>query len=123
VWSFAVTARPVAQLGSEGTRVTLASVRDGYVALPFAGRLGEPRRFPPGGRAGLLGWQRPGAEQDGPAHRALRPILIMAGCDPALPLLEAPLGLLDPPVGFSWWPCPSREALRLAAAGLVHGTR
>ena len=35
-------------------------------------------------------------------------------------LLEAPLGLLDPPVAFSWWPCPSQEALRLAADGLVH---
>jgi len=30
------------------------------------------------------------------------------------------LGLLDPPVAFTWWPCPSQEALRLAAAGLVH---
>jgi hypothetical protein len=34
--------------------------------------------------------------------------------------LEIPLGLLDPPVAFSWWPCPSGEALSLAAAGLVH---
>ena len=49
-----------------------------------------------------------------------RPTLVAAGCDPALPLLEAPLALLDPPVAFTWWPCPSREALRLAAAGLVH---
>ena len=49
-----------------------------------------------------------------------RPALVAAGCDPALPLLEVPLGQLDPPVAFSWWPCPSREALRLAAAGLVH---
>jgi molybdate-binding protein len=45
---------------------------------------------------------------------------VAAGCDPALPLLETPLGLLDPPAAFSWWPCPSREALELAAAGLVH---
>lgn len=44
----------------------------------------------------------------------------MAGCDPALPLLEAPLGLLDPPVGFAWWPCGSAEALSLASRGLVH---
>ncbi len=44
----------------------------------------------------------------------------MAGCDPALPLLETPLALLDPPVGFAWWPCGNGEALRLAAAGLVH---
>jgi molybdate-binding protein len=44
----------------------------------------------------------------------------VAGCDPALPLLETPLALLDPPVGFAWWPCGNGEALRLAAAGLVH---
>jgi molybdate-binding protein len=44
----------------------------------------------------------------------------VAGCDPALPLLAPPLALLDPPVAFAWWPCGSREALRLAAAGLVH---
>jgi molybdate-binding protein len=49
-----------------------------------------------------------------------RPTLVAAGCDPALPLLKAPLGLLDPPVAFAWWPCPSREALELAAKGLVH---
>ncbi len=49
-----------------------------------------------------------------------RPTLVVAGCDPALPLLSEPLGLLDPPIAFSWWPCASREALRLAAAGLVH---
>lgn len=45
---------------------------------------------------------------------------MVAGGDPALPLLETPLALLDPPVAFSWWPCSSGEALRLAAAGLVH---
>jgi molybdate-binding protein len=49
-----------------------------------------------------------------------RPTLVVAGCDPALPLLETPLALLDPPVAFAWWPCGSGEALRLAAAGLVH---
>jgi molybdate-binding protein/DNA-binding XRE family transcriptional regulator len=58
--------------------------------------------------------------------RTVRPIgppratLVVAGCDPALPLLEMPLALLDPPVAFTWWPCGSREALRLASAGLVH---
>ena len=49
-----------------------------------------------------------------------RPTLVVAGCDPAMPLLETPLGLLDPPVAFTWWSCPSEEALRLADAGLVH---
>jgi molybdate-binding protein len=49
-----------------------------------------------------------------------RPALVVAGCDPALPLLETPLARLDPPVGFTWWACGSGEALRLAEAGLVH---
>lgn len=49
-----------------------------------------------------------------------RPTLVVAGCDPALPLLATPLSLLDPPVAFAWWPCGSGEALRLAQAGLVH---
>ena len=49
-----------------------------------------------------------------------RPTLVLAGCDPAIPLLETPLALLDPPVALSWWPCGSQEALELAADGLVH---
>ena len=49
-----------------------------------------------------------------------RPTVVVAGCDPALPLLATPLSLLDPPVAFAWWPCGSGEALRLARAGLVH---
>jgi molybdate-binding protein/transcriptional regulator with XRE-family HTH domain len=49
-----------------------------------------------------------------------RPTVVIAGCDPALPLLSEPLGLLDPPIALRWWPCASEEALRLAAAGLVH---
>jgi putative molybdopterin biosynthesis protein len=49
-----------------------------------------------------------------------RSTLVVAGCDPALPLLAYPLALLDPPVAFVWWPCGSGEALRLARQGLVH---
>jgi molybdate-binding protein/transcriptional regulator with XRE-family HTH domain len=49
-----------------------------------------------------------------------RPTLVLAGCDPAMPLLETPLALLDPPVAFTWWPCGSQEALELVADKLVH---
>jgi molybdate-binding protein/transcriptional regulator with XRE-family HTH domain len=49
-----------------------------------------------------------------------RSTLVVAGCDPALPLLAYPLALLDPPVAFAWWPCGSGAALRLARQGLVH---
>jgi molybdate-binding protein/transcriptional regulator with XRE-family HTH domain len=115
-----VAARPVARLGGDGARVTLASVGDEYVALPLRGVTASPGGFlPAGGLAEGTDSDRARSRQVGPIG-PLRPVLVVAGCDPALPLLRAPLGLLDPPVGFSWWPCPSREALRLAAAGLVH---
>ncbi len=121
----AVTARPVAALGPPGTRVSLAPVGEGFVALPLS----------PDMSAGFLPADavvaRPGgptaepASQAGPGARVEpivppQPTLVVAGCDPALPLLATPLSRLDPPVGFSWWPCSSAEALRLAAAGLVH---
>ena len=116
-----VAVMPVAPLGGKGARVTLASIGDGYVALPLRGMTVSRGGFLPAG--GLV------AEDDrerGRPSRTVRPFgpprptLVAAGCDPALPLLEAPLGLLDPPVAFTWWPCPSREALKLAADGLVH---
>ena len=80
------------------------AVRSGTGAgATWAGRLG----------AGRSSWD---VRPTGP----LRPTLVVAGCDPALPLLAGPLSLLDPPLAFSWWPCSSRDALELAAAGLVH---
>ncbi len=113
-----VAARPVAPLGGRGARVTLAPMGEGFVALPLSGATVSRAGFLPAG--GLAA----GAAAD-PGERVRpvgppRPMLVAAGCDPALPLLESPLGLLDPPVGFTWWPCPSREALGLAADGLVH---
>ena len=115
-----VEAAPVAPLGAAGARVTLAPVVDRYVALPLRGGAVSRAGFLPAG--GLL------ASTDGEPGRSRqirpigppRPTLVAAGCDPALPLLEYPLGLLDPPIAFSWWPCPSPDALQLAAGGLVH---
>ena len=118
-----VVARPVAPVGGEGARVTLAPVGDGLVALPLSGATVSRAGFLP---AGGLAADAGGADREPGAGLQVRPIgpprptLLAAGCDPALPLLESPLGLLDPPVAFSWWPCPSREALGLAAEGLVH---
>ncbi len=105
--------RPLAPLGPAGGRVSLAAVGDALVALPLSGASAARAGFlPAGGRV------------QGPAEVTplgpQRPTLVVAGCDPALPLLELPLSLLDPPVSFIWWPCASHEALRLAADGLVH---
>jgi len=127
-----VQARPVAAAGAEGSRVALAAVGDGFVALPLHADTAARAGFGPAG--GLVvggpasgGTTGDGAMSDGvPGSIAVRPIgpprptLVVAGCDPALPLLETPLALLDPPVAFAWWPCGSGEALRLAAAGMVH---
>jgi putative molybdopterin biosynthesis protein len=109
-----VPARPVARLGGAGARAAVAPVGDSLVALPLAGDTATRAGFLPAG--GLVG-RKPGSVRPiGPP----RPTLVVAGCDPALPLLETPLGLLDPPVAFAWWPCGSEQALRLAADGLVH---
>jgi molybdate-binding protein len=108
---------------------------EGFVALPLAGPTASRAGFlPAGGQATGMpaggGQAEGGQAEGGQAGRARpvqvrpigppRPTLVMAGCDPAMPLLETPLSLLDPPVALSWWPCPSLAALELAAAGLVH---
>jgi molybdate-binding protein/DNA-binding XRE family transcriptional regulator len=118
-----------------GERVMLASVGDRFVALPLRGDAGTGLGFlpagglavpngltvPPGlaaplGLPGTASFRVIAVRPIGPP----RPTLVVAGCDPALPLLATPLSLLDPPVAFAWWPCGSGEALRLAEAGLVH---
>ncbi|HEY1641189.1 MAG TPA: substrate-binding domain-containing protein [Streptosporangiaceae bacterium] len=115
-------ASPVAPLAPAGGRVALAPVGERLVALPLTGATATRAGFlPAGGRAAPEdpGPGRPGISLVRPIGPP-RPTLLVAGCDPALPLIEAPLALLDPPVAFAWWPCGSSEALRLAADGLVH---
>jgi putative molybdopterin biosynthesis protein len=112
-----VLARPVAPVSAPGSRVALATVGDTFVALPLDADLAARLGF--GAAGGLLvrgGGNQVAVRPIGPP----RPTVVVAGCDPALPLLETPLALLDPPLAFAWWPCGSGEALRLAAAGLVH---
>ncbi len=108
-----VRVRSLAPLGPAGSRVSLAPVGDSFVALPLAGATVARAGFAAaGGRA-------TGTDEVVPLGPP-RPTLVVAGCDPALPLLEVPLSLLDPPVSFAWWPCASQEALNLASDGLVH---
>jgi putative molybdopterin biosynthesis protein len=131
-----VTASPVAPPDGPGGRVLLAPVGDRFVALPLRGDAAAGMGFVaaggqavlPAAAAGIAGPADGAGAAAGPAAGTIavrpiappRPTLVVAGCDPALPLLAPPLALLDPPVAFAWWPCGSREALRLAAAGLVH---
>ncbi|HLI41313.1 MAG TPA: substrate-binding domain-containing protein [Streptosporangiaceae bacterium] len=132
-----VLATPVAGAVAPGSRVALAAVGDRFVALPLAADTAARAGFGPAGglvagpaagrAAAPAGGAPDGGSGPGPGAAVPvrpigppRPTLVVAGCDPALPLLETPLALLDPPVAFAWWPCGSAEALRLAAAGLVH---
>ena len=108
-----VPVREIAPLGGEGSRVSLAPMGETLVALPLSGATVTRAGFTPA--SGRVSGERQ-VTPLGPR----RPTLVVAGCDPALPLLELPLSLLDPPVEFLWWPCASHEALSLAAAGLVH---
>ena len=115
-----VLARLVAPVSRPGSRVALATVGDAFVALPLDTDLAARLGF---GAAGGLMVHGGGSQGAQIAVRPIgppRPTVVVAGCDPALPLLETPLALLDPPLAFAWWPCGSGEALRLAAAGLVH---
>jgi putative molybdopterin biosynthesis protein len=108
-----VPVRPVEALGAPGSRVALAPVGDTLVALPLSGPTVTRVGFVAAG--GRVAGPRSAVPMGPP-----RPTLVVAGCDPALPLLELPLSLLDPPVSFLWWRCASREALALASDGLVH---
>ena len=115
-------------LDGSGGRMLLAPVGERFVALPLRGDAAAGMGFLAAGGLTVVPAApgAPGAPSVPTDTIAVRPIdpprptLVVAGCDPALPLLAAPLGLLDPPVSFAWWPCGSQEALRLAAAGLVH---
>jgi putative molybdopterin biosynthesis protein len=135
-----VTAVSVTPLRGRADRVALAPVGDRFVALPLrgdtgaglgflpAGGLANPANFTVSAVAASAASNSPASNgtDAGPEVIAVRPIgpprptLVVAGCDPALPLLATPLSLLDPPVAFAWWPCGSAAALRLASQGLVH---
>lgn len=98
-------------------RVELARVGPRLVAVPLIGSVAARAGFSPAGAVTEDSSTSPWRVRPlGPS----RPTLVVAGCDPALPLLSGPLAMLDPPVGLSWWPCSTSDALALASAGLVH---
>jgi len=123
-----VTATSVAPAAGSGRRVLLAPVGDRFVALPLRGDRAAVLGFLPAGGLAVAPASAPLGAADAAEPEAicvrpvgpLRPTLVVAGCDPALPLIATPLALLDPPVAFAWWPCGSAEAPRLVGEGLVH---
>src|SRR5437762_3464997 len=108
---------------SDGTKLRLARQARGLSQQQLAGVAGVTRQAV---SAVESGHSDPSLRVALGLARALGPIGAprptggVTGCAPALPQLETPLGRLAPPLAFTWWPCGSGEALRLAAAGLVH---
>ncbi|HUY57370.1 MAG TPA: substrate-binding domain-containing protein [Candidatus Micrarchaeaceae archaeon] len=109
-------ARPVVATSLGPTRpparARLAEVWDHWVALPQVGDTAMIAGFTPadgriadGNRAQLWGHGRS---------------LVVAGCDPALPLLAAPVAATRSGWTVAWWPCSNHDALRLLDQGLVH---
>ncbi len=135
----AVAVDEVPLSSGQGTRVALASVLGRAIAFPLAHHAAADFGFRPASavvedaRASRTG-KRPGDDSaaDPKSGRRdsqrvatrqiapLSPTVVIAGCDPALPLLAVPLGRLDTPVDLLWWPCGSGRALELLRDGLVH---
>ncbi|HEV8066043.1 MAG TPA: helix-turn-helix transcriptional regulator, partial [Acidimicrobiales bacterium] len=115
-------------------RLTLSEIAGDVVAFPLIGdRSLVPGFVPALGIADLANAVAPANQNGGPAKRdgvtlsidAVRvaraaPTLAIAGCDPALSLLQGPLQRHDPPVGLAWWPCANTSALELLDSGAAH---
>lgn len=93
-------------------RARMALVWDRWVALPLAGDRAMVAGFR--GASGRLG-RNHDAEIWGTGRT-----LVVAGCDPALPLLAEPVAAAHAGWTVEWWSCSSGEALRLLDQGLVH---
>jgi putative molybdopterin biosynthesis protein len=113
-------------------RVTLSEIAGDLVAFPlFGDRSLVPGFVPALGitQAGSVGEPQTGAaKREGAAGSSIaavrvaraEPTLAIAGCDPALSLLQGPLQRHDPPVGLAWWPCTNASALELLDTGAAH---
>jgi len=117
-----------------GARLLLADVAGDTVAFPLTSDRAVVAGFAP-----ALATSMPSAESENENEefegRRLRlrsqviearrmtapvPMLAVAGCDPALALLQSPLQRHEPPVGLLWWSCGNAGALELLEAGTVH---
>jgi putative molybdopterin biosynthesis protein len=95
-------------------RARVVRVWDRWIALPLVGdRVAEPGFAAATGRMGRTAGSK--SELWGTGRS-----LLVAGCDPALPLLGGPVTGLGEGWSLDWWPCGSSEASRLLTENLVH---
>lgn len=101
---------------AKGERIGLAKVGNQLKAIPRSGS----SALWPGLLPALATINSFDKTVNATPFQAIVPTLVIAGCDPALPLLENPLAALDPPIALEWIACGSQKALSLAAQGKVH---
>jgi len=97
---------------SEG-RARVVRVWDRWIGLPLVG----DRVAAPGFTAATGRIVTPGSKSE---LWSTGRSLLLAGCDPALPLLGGPVAGLGEGWSLDWWPCGSSEASRLLRGNLVH---
>jgi len=128
---------PKAQAEEPGWRLLMSEVAGEAIAFPLAGDRSLVPGFVPalgvvfgGDQAGTVSEHEtvPRARRNRGRHGTVQasliadsgPTLAIAGCDPALALLQGPLYRHDPAVGLAWWPCGNAVALDLLESGAVH---
>jgi len=110
----AQTVRAISILpGDQVGRARITRVWDRWVGQPLHGDQVMVPGFVPA--SGLLAAAGAPAQVWGTGRS-----LLVAGCDPALPLLAGPIAAAGDGWSLDWWPCGSDEALRLLQEGLVH---
>lgn len=108
-----VSAHTLRSLSNTPVRAQLAEVFGRWVAMPLDRDQATQQGFRVAtGEIGESGTSRWGPS----AERAI----LVAGCDPALPLIAGALPSFPAPWQLRWWSCGSRAALQLLDEGVVH---
>jgi len=117
-----VTARLAGSVTDDPTslRVRLATVKGRTVAVPLAGSLAAVASLPEADGV-VCGGRGPAVRVRllTPSDR-LAETVVVAGCDPALPLVAAHVHRSHPHVSLAWLPAGSLQALRWLREGAVH---
>ncbi len=104
----------------EGTRVRLATAGSRSVAVPLIGPLGALAALPEAdgvvcGRRGDAVRVRLATSKGAGAET-----VVVAGCDPTMPVVDAYLRRMHPRYGLRWLPGTSLQALRWLREGAAH---
>jgi len=117
-----VTATLAGEAGevADGTRVQLSTIGSRSIAVPLVGPLGATAGLPEAD--GIVAGRRGSAVRvtlTAPNDRAGQ-TLVIAGCDPTIPVVAGHLRRAYPAFGLRWLPAGSLQALRWLRSGAAH---